>query len=84
MSTPRLPRTGSTGAALGDGSPGSVPLGHLGGGARSQKLDPDQLRLALEEVAQSLGLAESIVESEPATDKPVTSGRKPPQRNRGA
>jgi hypothetical protein len=74
----------STGAALGDGSPGGVPLGHLAGGARSEELDPDQLQLALEEVAQSLGLAESIVESEPGADKPVTSGRKPPQRNRGA
>jgi len=53
-------------------------------GARSEKLDPDQLQLALEEVAQSLGLAQSSVESEPAADKPVTSQRKPPQRNRGA
>jgi transposase len=53
-------------------------------GARSEKLDPDQLQLALEEVAQSLGLAESIVENQPAADRPATSGRKPPQRNRGA
>ena len=53
-------------------------------GARSEKLDPDQLQLALEEVAQSLGLAQSVVESEPAADGRVTSERKPPQRNRGA
>lgn len=53
-------------------------------GARSEKLDPDQLQLALEEVAQSLGLAQSVVESEPAADRPVTNERKLPQRNRGA
>jgi transposase len=53
-------------------------------GARSEKLDPDQLQLALEEVAQSLGLAQSVLESEPAADRPVTSERKPAQRNRGA
>jgi len=40
------------------GSPGSVLLGHLGGSVRSEKLDPDQLQLALEAVAQSLGLTE--------------------------
>jgi transposase len=53
-------------------------------GARSEKLDPDQLQLALEEVAQSLGLAQTVVETEPAADKQVTDERKPPQRNRGA
>jgi transposase len=53
-------------------------------GARSEKLDPDQLQLALEEVAQSLGLAQSVVESEPAADRKATSERQPPQRNRGA
>jgi len=53
-------------------------------GARSEKLDPDQLQLALEKVAQSLGLAQCIVESEPTADGPLTSQPKPPQRNRGA
>jgi transposase len=53
-------------------------------GARSETLDPDQLQLALEEVAQSLGLARSDVESEPAADRLATSQRKPAQRNRGA
>jgi len=48
-------------------------------GARSEKLDPDQLQLALEEVAQSLGLAQCIVESEPTADGPLTSQPKPPQ-----
>jgi transposase len=53
-------------------------------GARSEKLDPDQLQLALEEVAQSLGLAQTAVETEAAANKQVTGERKPPQRNRGA
>ena len=53
-------------------------------GARSEKLDPDQLQLALEEVAQSLVLAQTVVESELAADKQVTGERQPPQRNRGA
>ena len=53
-------------------------------GARSEKLDPDQLQLALEEVAQSLGLAQTVVETEPAADKQVIDERKPAQRNRGA
>jgi transposase len=53
-------------------------------GARSEKLDPDQLQLALEEVEQSLGLAATAAEAEPAADKQLTSARKPPQRNRGA
>jgi hypothetical protein len=53
-------------------------------GARSEKLDPDQLQLALEDIAQSLGLAGSVAEAEPAADKQVSSERKPPQRNRGA
>ena len=53
-------------------------------GARSEKPDPDQLQLALEEVAQSLGLAQSVVGAEPATDKQITGEHKPPQRNREA
>jgi len=53
-------------------------------GTRSEKLDPGQLQLALEDIAQSLGLAASVVEAEPAADKRVTSERQPPQRNRGA
>ena len=53
-------------------------------GARSEKLDPDQLQLALEEVAQALGLAQRLVETEPAADKQVSGERQPPQRNRGA
>jgi transposase len=53
-------------------------------GTRSEKLDPDQLQLALEEIAQSLGLAQSIVDSEPVADRLATSERKPAQRNRGA
>ena len=52
-------------------------------GARSEKLDPDQLQLALDEVAQSLGLAQTVVETEPAADKQVSGERKPAQRNRG-
>jgi hypothetical protein len=52
--------------------------------ARSEKLDPDQLQLALQEVAQSLGLAQTVVDTEPAADKQVSGERKPPQRNRGA
>jgi transposase len=53
-------------------------------GARSEKLDPDQLQLALEEVAQSLGAAQAVVDPEAAADRKVTGERKPPQRNRGA
>jgi transposase len=53
-------------------------------GARSEKLDPDQLQLALEEVAQSLGAAQAVVDPEAAADRRVTGERKPPQRNRGA
>src|ERR1700756_4922644 len=41
-------------------------------GAHSEKLDPDQLQLALEEVAQSLRLAQRVVETEPAADKQAT------------
>ena len=52
-------------------------------GARSERLDPDQLQLALEEVAQSLGLTQTAVETEPAADKQATGARQPPQRNRG-
>jgi len=47
-------------------------------GAHSEKLDPDQLQLALEEVEQSLGAAQAGE----ATKAPAD--RKPPQRNRGA
>jgi transposase len=53
-------------------------------GARSEKLDPDQLQLALEEVAQSLRLAQTVVETEPAADQQVSGERQPPRRNRGA
>jgi transposase len=53
-------------------------------GAHSEKLDPDQLELGLEEVEQSLGVAQAEVDSEPPTDKKATGERKPPQRNRGA
>jgi transposase len=53
-------------------------------GPRSEKLDPDQLQLGLEEVEQSLGVARAGVASEPTTDKMATGERKPPQRNRGA
>jgi transposase len=52
-------------------------------GAQSEKLDPEQLQLVLEEVEQSLGAARTVV-SEPPTDKTATVERKPPQRNRGA
>jgi len=53
-------------------------------GARSEKLDPDQLQLALEEIAQSLGAAQAVVDPEAPTDGKATGARKPPQRNRGA
>ena len=53
-------------------------------GAHSEKLDPDQLQLGLEEVEQSLGAAQAGVDCEPPTDKKATGERKPPQRNRGA
>jgi transposase len=53
-------------------------------GAHSEKLDPDQLQLRLEEVEQSLGAAQTGVEGEPSTDQKATVERKPPQRNRGA
>src|ERR1700746_2602500 len=53
-------------------------------GARSEKLDPGQLQLALEEVAQSLGLAQTVVETEPAAAKQGTGERKPPPRHRRA
>jgi len=45
-------------------------------GAHSEKLDPDQLQLALEEVAQSLGLATSVVKAEPAADKQASASRR--------
>jgi transposase len=51
--------------------------------AQSEKLDPDQLQLVLEEVEQSLGAARAVV-SEPPAGKKATVERKPPQRNRGA
>jgi transposase len=53
-------------------------------GAHSEKLDPDQLQLGLEEVEQSLGAARASVDSMRPTDKKATGERKPPQRNRGA
>ena len=53
-------------------------------GAHSEKLDPDQLQLGLEEVEQSLGIARAGVASNPPTDQKATGERKPPQRNRGA
>ena len=52
-------------------------------GAPSEKLDPDQLQLGLEEVEQSLGAVRAVV-SEPPTDKTAPGERKSPQRNRGA
>src|SRR6516165_5307436 len=52
-------------------------------GAHSEKLDPDQPQLGLEEVEQSLGAAQAVV-SEPPTDSKVSGERQPPQRNRGA
>ena len=53
-------------------------------GAQSEKLDPDQLQLVLEEVEQSLGAAQTGVEGEPPIEQKATGERKPPQRNRGA
>jgi transposase len=53
-------------------------------GAHSEKIDPDQLQLGLEEVEQSLGAARAVVEAEPPDDQKATVERKPPQRNRGA
>jgi len=53
-------------------------------GARSEKLDPDQLQLALEEIVQSLGAAQAIVDPEASADRKATGERQPPQRNRGA
>ena len=53
-------------------------------GACSEKLDPDQLQLALEEVAQSLGAAQAVVDPEAPADGKATGERQPPQRNRGA
>ena len=53
-------------------------------GAHSEKLDPDQLQLGLEEVEQSLGATQAGVDSEPPTDKTAAGERKSPQRNRGA
>jgi transposase len=52
-------------------------------GAHSEKLDPDQLQLGLEEVEQSLGAARAVVSGLP-TDTKATGERKLPQRNRGA
>jgi transposase len=53
-------------------------------GAQSEKLDPGQLQLVLEEVEQSLGAAQTGVEGEPPIEQKATGERKPPQRNRGA
>ena len=41
-------------------------------GACSEKLDPDQLQLALEEVAQSLGAAQAVVDPEAPADGKAT------------
>src|ERR1700756_3768161 len=38
-------------------------------GAHSEKIDPDQLQLGLEEVEQSLGAARAVVEVEPPAGK---------------
>jgi hypothetical protein len=38
-------------------------------GAHSEKIDPDQLQLGLEEVEQSLGAARAVVEVEPPDDR---------------
>ena len=53
-------------------------------GAHSEKLDPDQLQLRLEEVEQLLGAAQTGVEGAPPNDQKATGERRPPQRNRGA
>src|SRR6516162_10859670 len=53
-------------------------------GARSEKLDPDQLQLALEAVVQSLGAAPAVVDPGAPTERKATGERQPPQRNRGA
>lgn len=53
-------------------------------GARLRKLDRDQLQLALEEVAQSLSVAQAVVDPRGPADGMATGERKPPQRNRGA
>jgi transposase len=52
-------------------------------GPGSEKLDPDQLQLGLEEAEQSLGVTRAAVANEPPADKQATGERKPPQRNRG-
>jgi hypothetical protein len=44
-------------------------------GACSQKLDPDQVQVALQEVAQSLGTAHAMVDSKPR----LTEGDRPTQ-----
>src|SRR6266446_100231 len=45
-------------------------------GAHSEKIDPDQLQLGLEEVEQSLGAARAVVEAEPPDDQKATVERK--------
>src|SRR5215469_14216171 len=49
-------------------------------GARSEKLDPDQLQLALEEVAQSLGAAQAVVDPEAPADGKAIGERQPTVR----
>jgi transposase len=46
-------------------------------GAHSEKLDPDQLQLGLEELEQALGAARAVV-NEPPTDGRATGERQPP------
>ena len=54
-------------------------------GPRSEQLDPDQLQLGLEDVEQSIGVAQTDTEGEPPRpDKQAPEQCKRPQRNRGA
>jgi hypothetical protein len=48
--------------------------------ARSEKLDPDQLQLAQEEVAQSLGAARAVVDPEAAGDRRAPACTAQPRR----
>jgi transposase len=52
-------------------------------GRSSEKLDPDQLQLGLEELEQSLA-AVRPADDPPAPQQPAVPQRKPAQRNRGA
>ena len=51
-------------------------------GRRAERLDPDQLQFALEDVEQSLGTAEAAVDQAGAAAP--RAQRRPPRRNRGA